>query len=68
METIEFLCYIASILSLWFGFSIVSLDDWFNKIFSWLKKLTASQIIHKGFRASNVLNFNQNNNTLFNLF
>jgi hypothetical protein len=44
METIEFLCYIASILSLWFGFSIISLDDWFNKLFLWFKFLSFAKI------------------------
>ncbi len=33
IETIEFLCYIASILSIWFGFSILS-------IYFWIKRLT----------------------------
>jgi hypothetical protein len=33
IETIEFLCYIASILGLWFGFSFLSIQLWLEKIF-----------------------------------
>ncbi len=32
LETIEFLCYIASIISLWFGFSFLSIYWWFENI------------------------------------
>jgi hypothetical protein len=32
IETIEFLCYLASILSLWFGFSFESVYVWVNKL------------------------------------
>ncbi len=38
LETIEFLSYIASILSLWFGFSIASFHGWFLELFHLLKK------------------------------
>ena len=32
LETIELLCYFASILSLWFGFSMISTFDWLKII------------------------------------
>jgi len=37
IELIEFLCYIAAILSLWFGFSILSIYFWLNKLIDWIK-------------------------------
>ena len=34
LETIEFLCYLATIMGLWFGFSIISTFDWLKIILS----------------------------------
>ncbi len=37
IETIEFLCYIASILSIWFGFSILSIYFWIKRLIGFLR-------------------------------
>ncbi len=37
IETIEFLCYGASILSLWFGVSISTVYFWFDKLIVWVR-------------------------------
>ena len=39
IPTIEFLCYIASVLSLWFGFSILSLCYWLKVLFIRIKPM-----------------------------
>jgi len=35
LETIEFLCFIASVASIWFGFSFLCIFGWFQNIFNW---------------------------------
>jgi hypothetical protein len=37
IETIEFLCYLASVLSLWFGFSFLSVYTLFEKLQNWIQ-------------------------------
>jgi hypothetical protein len=37
IETIEFLCYLASILSLWFGFSFLSIYILVEKLQKWFE-------------------------------
>lgn len=39
IPTIEFLCYIASVLSLWFGFSILSLCYWLKVLVARIKSI-----------------------------
>jgi len=35
LETIEFLCYMASIVGLWYGFSFLSVFFWFENLINW---------------------------------
>jgi hypothetical protein len=37
IETIEFVCYIASILSIWFGFLILSIYFWTKRLIGFLR-------------------------------
>ena len=43
IEYIEFLCYLASIFSLWFGFSLLSIYDWILVIYSQTTQKKAQQ-------------------------
>jgi hypothetical protein len=45
IETIEFLCYFASILSLWFGFSFQSINVWVDKLRNWLENKFNKKLI-----------------------
>ncbi len=45
IETIEFLCYFASILSLWFGFSFQSIYLWIDKLRKWFKNKFNKKLI-----------------------
>ena len=56
LETVELLCYLASILSLWFGFSMISTFDWLKIILT-----KANQSIK--IRIINIKN--DNNNRIF---
>ena len=44
IQIIEFLCYIASILSLWFGFSILSVCFWLKILFFKIKSITFNKL------------------------
>ena len=47
IESIEFVCYIASALSLWFGFSVFSLYDWSRMLYKKTKLLILKKPIFK---------------------
>ena len=42
IETIEFVCFLASILNLWFGFSILSTLGWFSSLFNTIADIKRS--------------------------
>ena len=46
LETIEFLCYLASIVSLWFGFSMISTYDWLKIIITKINQSTKIKVIN----------------------
>ena len=47
LETIELLCYLASILSLWFGFSMISTFDWLKLILTKANRSIKVKVINK---------------------
>ena len=46
LETIEFLCYFASILSLWFGVSMISTFDWLKIVLTKVKQSISIRIFN----------------------
>ena len=47
IEAFEFVCYIASALSLWFGFSVYSLYEWTEKVYKKTKLLILKKPVFK---------------------
>ena len=46
IEIIEFVCYLASTLSIWFGFSVISTMDWFGVLLDTIIGINRSNKIH----------------------
>ena len=49
IELIEFLCYVASMLSVWFGFSLITIMNWANLIEKAFHSLKRNDILFKKF-------------------
>ena len=55
IETVEFICYLASTVSLWFGVSMLSTLSWLDALFNKVKNICFINAIHNDIRMKNVI-------------